>query len=108
MRAPEFWNIRNGREAAPMIRTLLKPISWIYAWASARRIRTTESYDAGIPVICVGNVTLGGTGKTPVAAYLLNSLRRMGVNVVGHSRLRAFAKMCACVFNNRMKERAQG
>lgn len=86
MRAPEFWNIRSGREAAPILRTLLKPISWVYAWASARRIRTTKSYDAGIPVICVGNVTLGGTGKTPVAAYLLHSLRRMGVNVVGLSR----------------------
>ena len=86
MRAPEFWNIRSGREAAPTLRTLLKPISWVYAWASARRIRTTDSYDAGIPVICVGNVTMGGTGKTPVAAYLLHSLRRMGVNVVGLSR----------------------
>lgn len=86
MRAPEFWNIRDGRNAAPALRALLKPISWIYAWASARRIKTTESYNAGIPVICVGNVTLGGTGKTPVVAYLLHSLRRMNINVVGLSR----------------------
>lgn len=86
MRAPEFWNIRDGRDSAPAIRTLLKPISWIYEWASARRIKTTQSYNSGIPVICVGNVTLGGTGKTPVAAYLLHSLRRMGINVVGLSR----------------------
>jgi len=55
MRPPEFWNHREGRDAAPMIRLLLKPFSWIYGWATARRIETTESYDVGIPVICVGN-----------------------------------------------------
>ncbi len=86
MRPPEFWNHRHGRDAAPMIRTLLSPFAWIYGWAAARRFKTTESYDAGVPVICVGNATMGGTGKTPVAIYLLNSLRRMNVPVVGLTR----------------------
>lgn len=86
MRPPEFWLHRHGRDAAPMIRTILSPIAWIYSWAAARRIETTKSYDAGVPVICVGNATLGGTGKTPVAIYLLKSLRRMGLNVVGLTR----------------------
>ncbi len=86
MRPPEFWNFRKGRDAAPMLRTLLTPFSWITAWAAARRIATTESYNAGVPVICVGNVTLGGTGKTPVAIYLLKSLRRLGINAVGLTR----------------------
>jgi len=80
MRPPEFWNHKDGRDSAPMIRLLLSPISWIYGWAAARRIKTTESYNSGVPVICIGNATLGGTGKTPVAIYLLNSLRRMGLN----------------------------
>jgi len=86
MRAPEFWNHREGRDAAPMIRTLLSPISWVYGWAAARRIKTTQSYDVGLPVICVGNATMGGTGKTPVAIYLLKSFRRLGINVVGLTR----------------------
>jgi len=86
MRPPEFWNHKDGRDSAPMIRLLLWPISWIYGWAAARRIKTTESYNSGVPVICIGNATLGGTGKTPVAIYLLNSLRRMGLNVVGLTR----------------------
>ena len=86
MRPPEFWNHRDGRDSAPMIRALLSPISWVYGWAAARRIQTTKSYNAGVPVICVGNATMGGTGKTPVAIYLLNSLRRMGVDVVGLTR----------------------
>jgi len=86
MRPPDFWDHKYGRDAAPMIRTLLSPIAWIYGWFAARRIRTTQSYDPGVPVICVGNATLGGTGKTPVAIYLLKSLRRMGINVVGLTR----------------------
>lgn len=86
MRAPEFWNHRHGRDAAPMIRTLLMPLSWIYAKAAARRIETTQSLDVGIPVICVGNATLGGTGKTPVAAYLLKSLKRLNIEVHGLTR----------------------
>ncbi|GLQ19717.1 tetraacyldisaccharide 4'-kinase [Algimonas porphyrae] len=63
-----------------MIRTLLRPVSAIYAWAGRRRRKRTEPLDPGIPVICVGNATVGGTGKTPVAIYLLRSLRRLGVN----------------------------
>ena len=86
MRPPEFWNHRHGRDAAPMMRALLSPISWIYGWAAARRIKTTESYDVGLPVICVGNATMGGTGKTPVAIYLLKSFRRLGIDVVGLTR----------------------
>lgn len=86
MRPPEFWNVRDGRDSAPMIRLLLTPFSWVYGWAAARRIKTTQSFDVGIPVICVGNATLGGTGKTPIAIYLLKSLRRMGLNAVGLTR----------------------
>ncbi|MEP1229725.1 MAG: tetraacyldisaccharide 4'-kinase [Litorimonas sp.] len=86
MRPPEFWNHRHGRDAAPMIRALLKPLSWVYAKAAARRIKTTQSLNVGVPVICVGNATMGGTGKTPVAAYLLKSLRRLSLDAHGLTR----------------------
>lgn len=87
MRPPEFWNIRRGQSSsAPLLRLLLTPFSWLTSWTTARRIDRTESYDPGVPVICVGNATLGGTGKTPVAIYLLKSLRRLGIDVVGLTR----------------------
>lgn len=79
MRAPEFWNVKEGRESAPFLRTLLSPLGWIYARATAKRLRETEVYNPGIPVISVGNASVGGTGKTPVTAYLLESLTRMGM-----------------------------
>ena len=86
MRPPEFWNHREGRDAAPFIRAMLSPLSWIYGWAAARRIKNTQSFDVGIPVICVGNATMGGTGKTPVVIYLLKSLRRLEIGAVGLTR----------------------
>lgn len=67
MRPPEFWRAdAAGRDAALTLRTLLTPVSWIYAWAAAHRIRTTTARHAPIPVVCVGNLTIGGAGKTPI------------------------------------------
>ena len=86
MKPPEFWYQKDGRESASMLRTLLTPISWIYAHATAKRIKTTVPFDPRIPVICVGNASIGGTGKTPIAAYLLESLSRMGMRAVILSR----------------------
>ena len=71
MRPPEFWKAdAHGRDAALMLRGLLTPISWAYAWAAERRIRTTTSRHVAAPVICVGNLTVGGAGKTPVTRAL--------------------------------------
>ena len=68
MRAPEFWTGHaHGRDSAPVLRLLLTPVSWIYGWAAAERIRTTASHRVSAPVICIGNLTVGGAGKTPVA-----------------------------------------
>lgn len=83
---PEFWNHKSGREAAPVLRTLLTPLSWIYAAATARRISTTTPMDPGIPVICVGNASVGGTGKTPVTAHILSMLLANKIRAYGLSR----------------------
>lgn len=68
MRPPDFWRADvGGRDAAPMLRALLAPVAWAYAWAAANRIRATRPRHAPTPVVCVGNFTLGGAGKTPIA-----------------------------------------
>jgi tetraacyldisaccharide 4'-kinase len=67
MRPPDFWNAEvSGRDAALALRALLRPLAWAYAWGVAQRQRNTVSRHAPIPVLCVGNLTLGGAGKTPV------------------------------------------
>lgn len=71
MRPPEFWSAApSGRDAALMLRALLTPVSWAYAWAAERRIASTRPRHAPVPVVCVGNLTVGGAGKTPVARAL--------------------------------------
>jgi tetraacyldisaccharide 4'-kinase len=68
MRPPEFWKANvKGRDAAHMLRALLTPVSWAYAEVAAHRIRTIVSRHAPVPVICIGNLTVGGAGKTPIS-----------------------------------------
>ena len=84
--APTFWNHQSGPDAAPMRRALLTPVSWIYQSGAALRAAASSAYKAPAPVICVGNVTLGGAGKTPVAIAILKHLRAKGVDAHGLSR----------------------
>ena len=82
---PRWWYVREGAPA-PVIRALLRPISWMWATVTARRMATKVPVDVGVPVICVGNLTAGGTGKTPVVAELLRRLGARGVEAQGLSR----------------------
>lgn len=75
MRAPEFWRAdAAGRDSAPMLRLMLTPISWAYAWAAAERWRTAAPRHAAAPVVCIGNLTVGGAGKTPIARAIREKL----------------------------------
>jgi tetraacyldisaccharide 4'-kinase len=68
MRPPEFWKADvSGRDSAGMLRALLTPVSWAYAAVAAHRYRSTITRRVPVPVVCVGNLTVGGAGKTPLA-----------------------------------------
>jgi tetraacyldisaccharide 4'-kinase len=69
-----------------MLRALLTPVSWLWAAVGARRMARASGFDPGVPVICIGNLTLGGAGKTPVAREILSRLRAHGHNAHGLSR----------------------
>lgn len=66
---------------ARLTRTLMSPLSGLFGAIVARR---NAHYDAGsvapspIPAISVGNLTVGGTGKTPVSAWFASELRARG------------------------------
>jgi tetraacyldisaccharide 4'-kinase len=77
---PRWWYGR-GPRPMPVTRALLTPVSWIWAWATARRLRLGRPVDSGVPVICVGNLTAGGAGKTPVARALAALLLAQGRDV---------------------------
>lgn len=63
--------------------TLLRPLEWLYRWLVAQRARRYASgaapvWHAPVPVIIVGNITLGGTGKSPLVAWLARWLTERG------------------------------
>ncbi|OQW57455.1 MAG: hypothetical protein A4S17_04405 [Proteobacteria bacterium HN_bin10] len=75
MRPPEFWSANpSGRDAAWTLRMLLTPVSWAYAAAAEHRIRSTVSRHAPVPVVCIGNLTVGGAGKTPITRAIRSKL----------------------------------
>ena len=74
LRTPRWWYLRDKR-VMPLTRALLTPPSWIWAGVTARRIARAQPLDPGVPVICVGNLTVGGTGKTPIVREIA---RRLG------------------------------
>lgn len=82
---PRWWYAREDAPA-PLARALLKPVSWVWAAATARRIARAEPVDPGVPVISIGNLTVGGSGKTPIAREVLARLRARGVDAHGLSR----------------------
>jgi tetraacyldisaccharide 4'-kinase len=77
---PRWW-YRRDRRAMPVTRLLLTPLSWVWALATARRIAKGQAVEVGVPVICVGNLTMGGAGKTPVARALAARLAGRGRSV---------------------------
>jgi tetraacyldisaccharide 4'-kinase len=77
---PQWWYERDGR-TMPRTRALLTPLSWIWAAATARRIARANPVDPGAPVICVGNITMGGAGKTPIVRALAERLEARGLGV---------------------------
>jgi tetraacyldisaccharide 4'-kinase len=70
-RAPDFWH-----EATPDWRAwALRPLGALYGAATARRLAKGTPEKMSVPVICVGNINAGGTGKTPTVMAVVERLR---------------------------------
>jgi tetraacyldisaccharide 4'-kinase len=80
MREPGFWH-----RPASFVSLLLLPLGALYGAVAAWRLQR-QGFDAGIPVICVGNYHVGGAGKTPTVLALTGMLRDLGEMPVVLSR----------------------
>lgn len=82
---PEIWEGISLNAVA--IRTLLTPASWAYrlgwdAYASMYRLGLKKASRPHRPVICVGNLVVGGSGKTPLVVAIARRLMELGHPVV--------------------------
>ncbi len=75
MKPPRFWFQPHGDWRS----TLLRPLAGVWAAATARRLRQPPAYAPPVKVICVGNLMVGGTGKTPVVQALVMRLQVLGL-----------------------------
>ncbi len=68
-KTPEFWQHRNWRAA------LLLPLSWLYSGVHTLKIRFAKPYRSTLPVICIGGIVAGGSGKTPALHALADLIQ---------------------------------
>jgi tetraacyldisaccharide 4'-kinase len=80
---PDFWREKSFFSA------LLLPATVITRYYARKRAAVTP-YKASIPVLCIGNITMGGAGKTPVAIALAKILKAKGYKV--HFLSRGYGK----------------
>ena len=77
MQAPAFW--ANPPSRPGLLARLLAPLAWAWTRATRRRLARGRGVRLGIPVVCVGNLTAGGAGKTPTVIALVERLAARGV-----------------------------
>jgi tetraacyldisaccharide 4'-kinase len=70
MRAPKFWDQPSSWQAK-----VLAPLGHLYAAATAWRLAKGSHLKLDIPVVCIGNINAGGTGKTPTVIAVTERLR---------------------------------
>ena len=70
---PKFWDTKKS-----LISILLFPISLIFISIIFIKRRFVKTLTFNIPIICVGNIYVGGTGKTPASILLAHELKEIG------------------------------
>lgn len=73
MKTPNHWKNKN------FISLLLSPFGYMYGFVTHLRLKYKTSRKVSVPVICIGNLTAGGTGKTPVAISIASLLQQQGL-----------------------------
>ena len=77
MREPDFWTGKTS--LARFVARFLSPLGRVYGASVALRARSARPSAVSAKVICIGNLTAGGTGKTPVAVAIAKSLLAHGL-----------------------------
>ncbi len=74
---PKFWDIEKS-----FLSLLFSPLSFLVSFFVFIKRKMVKVKEFEIPIICVGNIYLGGTGKTPLSIFLANQLLKKGRNPI--------------------------
>jgi len=77
-REPSWWY----QPEPGFLSRILAPAAWVYGGLAARRMAQRPRHTADLPVICIGNFTAGGTGKTPLALWIAGQLAAQNLTPV--------------------------
>ena len=90
IRTPQFWHQPPGLMAYG-----LWPLGRLYGAATAwRQSRASQAADPPCPVICVGNINAGGTGKTPAVIALAEHLKSVAGRLLPYRAAMAALSLC--------------
>lgn len=78
MKAPRFWF--KPPERAGLLARALGPVGAVWGLATSIRAARAPRARASVPVICIGNLTAGGAGKTPMAIHVMQALAAKGLS----------------------------
>ena len=73
---PKFWD----KNQISFFSVLLFPITLLIKLLAFFKASLTKKYQSPIPIICVGNIYLGGTGKTPLCIEIFSILKNLNMN----------------------------
>ena len=77
-KTPQFWNSTTDTRRSAALSYVLLPFSWFYQLGVKIDRAVTVQGKAPLPIICVGNATMGGGGKTPTARTILDIVKTHG------------------------------
>jgi len=77
---PQFWYSQKG--ASQVLAVMMTPLSWLWRLVTGLRWRLVKPYQSSLPVICIGNLTVGGVGKTPCVRALALAAKAKGFTPV--------------------------
>ena len=80
LKTPEFWYKKNINSKIKSF--ILFPLSILWVLIDELKRHFSKTYKSKLKVVCIGNLTVGGTGKTPFSIYTYKLLKNLGYNPV--------------------------
>ena len=74
---PKFWDKQNT-----FLSIILSPLSKVFLFIIFIKKKFTKLQRFNLPIVCVGNIYIGGTGKTPISIFLANEISKMGKKTI--------------------------